>query len=134
MTSPTRIALATLLPTLLLAGCATPVEVGRQHYGDYCASCHGESGQGDGTLAAHWPVPPADLTRLSAENGGVFPATRVMSMIDGYTRQDQHGATMPEFGPLLAGRTVLWAAPDGSRVPIPENLLALAAYLENIQR
>lgn len=124
---------ALLLGAALLSGCASPVSVGRTTYESHCASCHGETGRGDGILAAQLPTRPADLTRLSAGNGGVFPATRVMSMIDGYTRQDQHGATMPEFGPLLAGDTVLWEAPDGTVVPTPEKLLALAAYLQSIQ-
>jgi mono/diheme cytochrome c family protein len=117
-----------------LAACAPEVEVGRRAFAEHCAVCHGAGGTGDGRLATMLKPPPPDLTRLAAENGGVFPLVHVMSVIDGYTRRDQHGGTMPEFGALLGGRIVLVRMPDGTQTPTPEPLAALAAYLEQVQK
>src|SRR6187401_2423532 len=39
----------------------------------YCAPCHGKSGRGDGPAAAALKKAPADLTKISARNGGKFP-------------------------------------------------------------
>src|SRR5690606_12425299 len=65
----------------------TPRQIGTQFgallYQHYCESCHGESGRGDGPEAATLPIPPADLGRLAAENGGRYPADRVAAAIDG---------------------------------------------------
>ncbi len=41
---------------------ATSIVQGAALFPGQCASCHGANGQGNGTLAAHLPVPPADLT------------------------------------------------------------------------
>ncbi|PWE30483.1 cytochrome C [Maritimibacter sp. 55A14] len=108
-------------------------EVGRATYQANCTGCHGAGGQGDGTVAGLVFGGAPDLTRLSARNGGTFPDARVMSVIDGYTRRQQHGGVMPEFGPLLEGRKVLWRAPDGTLTPTPVKLVALAEYLQTIQ-
>ena len=117
---------------LVMAACqnvpTTEVEVARQNYVDYCASCHGVDGRGVATL----DVPPPDLTRLSARNGGTFPLVAVMSQIDGYTRGD---GAMPEFGDyLLDDRTVLVETSPGVQTPTPERLVAMARYLESLQR
>ncbi|MEZ5913869.1 MAG: cytochrome C [Paracoccaceae bacterium] len=125
------VALATIL---VVQGCATPVSRGRGDFADFCAGCHGATGRGDGPAAAGLASTPADLTVLSAANGGVFPRVRVMSVIDGYTRQDQHGSTMPVFGPLLEeGPLVLVETGDGIVTPTPERLVALADYVATLQ-
>jgi len=107
---------------------------GRALYLEHCAACHGPAGRGDGPRAASLPGGAPDLSAIAARAGGSFPEARVMSVIDGYTRRDQHGGQMPEFGALLAGRTILWQPPDGQAVPTPERLVALAEYLASIQR
>ena len=58
---------------------------GSEDFAGYCAACHGMSGKGDGEGATALGRKPADLTQLSAKNGGVFPGTRVMAKIWGYT-------------------------------------------------
>lgn len=73
--------------------------------------------------------PPPDLTRISARNGGAFPRDYVMGAIDGFQRRDHFSGAMPAFGDADLGPLV--AAPDGT--PVPAMLLALAAYLEQIQ-
>lgn len=129
-----RAIMATCAGAVLLAACTTEVETGRASYADLCAGCHGAGGQGDGPLAAGLEDTPADLTRLAAANGGVFPRVAAMSRIDGYARGRPPVGGMPAFGPLLEGRTVLVETGDGILTPTPEPLVALAAYLESIQK
>lgn len=131
----TSISLAALTG-LGIAACqnvpVSEVEVARQNFGDYCAACHGADARGGGPAAAGLNVPPPDLTRLSARNGGEFPLVDVMSQIDGYTRG---AAAMPEFGAyLLEDRTVMVETSPGVQTPTPERLLAMARYLESLQR
>ncbi len=73
-----------------------------------------------------------NLTTLAARNGGVFPATYIMSKIDGFSRDATHGA-MPEFGPLLSGETEIWVDENGVETPTPTALVRLAEYLEGLQ-
>ncbi|MGB8622841.1 MAG: cytochrome c, partial [Paracoccaceae bacterium] len=77
---------------------------------------------------------PADLTRIAARNGGVFPWARVMGHIDGYKRRDRAGEMMPEFGARMQGPTVLFDSGDGIMTPTPKPLVDLARYLESIQQ
>lgn len=119
---------------LALFACTSDVETGRDSYVDLCAGCHGPSGRGDGPSAAGLDVPPADLTRIAARNGGVFPKVEVMAQIDGYAKGEAHYGAMPAFWPLLEGRTVLVQTGEGIVTPTPEPLVELAAYLESIQR
>lgn len=128
--------LACFTACLALSACMPPpVEVGRALYDQACAACHGERGRGDGLLAGDLLTPPPDLTRLSADNGGTFPTGRVLAMIDGYNRRDDPHGQMPEFGALLQEG---WLVPvdigDGRQTPTPERLVALAAYIESLQK
>lgn len=52
-------------------------------YKAYCASCHGEDAKGNGPMAAWLKIPPSDLTRISARNGGTFPLERIDRIISG---------------------------------------------------
>jgi len=112
-----------------------PPTVGRVLYEDFCATCHGASGKGDGTLAGDWSQPPADLTRIAERNGGTFPLAKVMSTIDGYSRRKMHGSTMPEMGQVFQDAPmVLVDTGDGIETPVPKPLMDLADYLRSIQQ
>jgi hypothetical protein len=75
-----------LLILPLLAAC-TPQEepTGAEDFAAFCSGCHGATGVGDGPMASGLEARPADLTGLSARNGGEFPKLRVMAKIWGYT-------------------------------------------------
>jgi len=122
---------------LALAACTpeAPVSMGKSDYDRFCVACHGADGTGDGPAAEALGVAPADLTTLSARNGGAFPLVEVMSHIDGYTRRVENGdLVMPEFGPALQeGRLVMVETGPGVTTPTPERLYALARYLETLQ-
>ncbi len=122
---------------VLIGACATvempePVE-GQIIYDQNCAICHGNDGRGDGLIAGNMDPAPPDLTRITFRERDVFPRTRVLSVIDGYTRQGPQ-ADMPEFGLLLQGDTVPVVLEDGTLSPVPRPLAALLTYLESIQR
>lgn len=98
-----------------------------------CAACHGEGALGDGPASSTLNTPPPDLTTLQQENDGVFPRDYVMGVIDGYDRRNHPTAAMPEFGEGNLGPVIL-VEEDGVATPTPAHLLALAAYIESIQR
>ena len=84
-------------------------------------------------MASMLTVRPADLTRLSSGNGGVFPIDRVVRRIDGTTEVMAHGGPMPIFGLLLQGPSEAILAPDGSEIVAPEAIVQIAAWLETVQ-
>jgi mono/diheme cytochrome c family protein len=94
-------------------------------YKAYCAACHGPEAKGNGPVASTLKVPPADLTRISARNGGTFPLMRIERIISGEEERRGHGA-MPAWGPVFSevGRDQ-----DLGRVRIDN----LARYLKDIQ-
>lgn len=119
------------------AGGAAPDMVGgagdgARLYRQHCRVCHGKSGTGDGRLGGDLPVRPADLTTLTARNGGVFPAMRVMEVIHGYPGKFHRG-TMPEFERIMSGPVREWRAPDGTWIMTPKGLLDIVTYVESLQ-
>ena len=66
-----------------LAFAQAKVDVGKQEYDWHCASCHGESGTGNGELKRWLTRAPSDLTTIAKRNGGAFPNQLVWEMIDG---------------------------------------------------
>ena len=124
-----------MLGVLALAGCVTedgPPD-GAALFAQNCAGCHGADARGGGPLAAGLPVAPPDLTLIAQRNGGTFPRNQVMSVIDGLDRGAHFSDAMPEFGAGDLGPLVM-TDEDGNPVPVPADLLALADYLESIQR
>lgn len=71
---------------------------GGRTYRVFCAGCHGAGAQGDGPMAELLKVPPPDLTRIRARNGGAFSAERVAETIDGRSVVRAHGGQMPIWG------------------------------------
>ena len=121
----------------LIAAC-TPDEMpgpadGRALFMENCALCHGADARGDGPMARAMAKAPPDLTLIALRNGGEFPAVRVLSTIDGYTKSSMDGPNMPEFGSLLEGELVPLDTGDGVLTPTPRKLVALLEYVESIQ-
>ena len=120
---------------LALAACVEKEKVptGAEDFATFCSACHGLSGKGDGDMAAELDRKPADLTRISARNGGVFPGTKVMAKIWGYTGGRNGETPMPQFGPLLQGELVPYDGGDGIQTPTPVRLVQIAEYLKALQ-
>lgn len=77
---------------------------GRDLFEFYCAACHGRNGKGQGPVAPALRVPPPDLTRIAARNGGVFPKARVEALLTGdQNMPPAHGSSeMPVWGPIFS--------------------------------
>lgn len=81
----------------------TPI-TGDAMFKQYCVSCHGATGKGDGPYASNLTKPPADLTKISARNGGTFPEVKIRRYIEGADEIAAHGSRdMPLWGDLFRG-------------------------------
>jgi len=80
---------------LATPGIAQDATQGQGVYLQYCATCHAVDATGNGPMAPALVVQPPDLTTLAAQNGGVFPTTRVVWRIDGRDPLVAHGSPMP---------------------------------------
>jgi mono/diheme cytochrome c family protein len=97
-------------------------------YRVFCASCHGESGKGDGPVAGTLRRPPADLTTIGARAGGLFPRTQVIATIDGRKPVPGHGSSeMPVWGDALR------ATQGNDEAIIHRRIEALVMHLQAIQ-
>lgn len=114
---------------------AAQVDIGRDLFVANCAACHGVTATGDGPAASGIEGGVPDLTMIAQRNDGVFPLVDTMSFIDGYTRGSSYSPAMPKFSEtLFASPMVLYDTGDGIPTPTPSALVALAEYLQSIQR
>jgi mono/diheme cytochrome c family protein len=68
-------------------------------YRIYCRNCHGDKGKSRGPMSKLLSVRPANLTILSRQNDGSFPADEVREAIDGREEVRSHGMReMPVWG------------------------------------
>jgi len=103
------------------------LEQGAEDFRVYCASCHGSDARGGGPVAPFLVRKPADLTTLSARNGGVFPTDGVYWVIDGRGDVAAHGPReMPVWGLQFGG-------PEASEAMTRERILAIIEYLKSLQ-
>ena len=101
---------------------------GKLMYGNYCASCHGVTGRGNGAKAAALKTPPADLTVLSKNHGGKFPAAHIATVLQFGVEFPSHGTVeMPVWGPVLGKMDQ--ANPQDRQLRISN----LTQYLETMQ-
>lgn len=78
---------------------ADDATTGGTMYRLYCASCHGESGAGDGPVASSLVGGAPDLRVMERNNGGVFPEAVLRTVIDGRRTLRAHGSyAMPVWG------------------------------------
>ena len=106
----------------------TSAASGKEMFVAYCASCHGTDAKGNGPAAAALNSKPADLTALAKNNGGKFPADRVMSILRGEATVTAHGnRDMPVWGP------VFWKMSQGHPAELQQRVTNLTHYLESLQ-
>jgi mono/diheme cytochrome c family protein len=102
---------------------------GKTNFVNYCAPCHGVDGKGNGPVAAALKQQPVDLTVLSKNNGGKFPALHVESVLQGGSTIPSHGTReMPVWGPVFA------TMDQGSTQEKTIRINNLLAFLRTIQR
>src|SRR3970282_2615484 len=80
--------LACLLTLLLLWFFSTlawgaEVDQGQKLYLQYCSSCHGIDGRGNGTVTPYLKLKVPDLSLLKKNHKGIYPFNDVMTAIDG---------------------------------------------------
>ena len=115
---------------LVGGGLATADEVtqGKTLFMQYCASCHGPSGAGDGPLAPSLSTPPANLRLLSLHFGNPLPQEVIARFIDGRTDVKAHGPRdMPVWGAKF------YAESNGEEPKVKERIAKLVAFLQSIQ-
>ena len=126
------------------AGDDPAIAQGKQLYGEYCASCHGPGGKGDGPDAAKLDKKLNDLTQLAKQNGGKFPFYEVMLTISNRppTGQNQDaslpgsmtshaGSNMPSWGKLFAQQE--GSTPLDLQLQTTGKIMLITEYLQSIQ-
>jgi mono/diheme cytochrome c family protein len=121
-------------PLVLIAICSAgeaPTLSGAELYREFCASCHGVKGHGDGPVAPSLRQPVPDLTLLANRRGGAFPAEEIHRIIDGRSMPRAHGsAEMPIWGWEFYG----YEGEDATRRRRVAGLIdQLVEYLHSIQ-
>jgi len=113
------------------------VERGRRNFRVFCSSCHGLEGTGDGPIAEHLKVPPADVTQIARRFDGVFPEAWVHEVIDGRARVRGHGTEeMPVWGDVFqspmveVGGRPITQGPNSARQKIQDLVLFLSRIQE----
>lgn len=114
--------LAVLFPahpaSLQATGQKEQLAQGRKLFMQYCASCHGTDGRGNGPVSLSLRATPTDLTKLTLSNGE-FPAERLQAVIAGTDALTSHGTReMPVWGGTLR----------------KTEIASLVKYLASIQR
>lgn len=126
---------ATSLNTMAFAQTAK-VDLGKREYDLQCSICHGADAKGNGFLGASLKVVPPDLTVLAKNNGGVFPADHLMSVIDGRVEIASHGPRdMPVWGTRYAVNAAehFFDAPYDQEAYVRAHVLLIVDYLNRVQ-
>jgi mono/diheme cytochrome c family protein len=119
---------------------------GKVLYGEYCASCHGAGGTGDGADGATLTPKPTDLTQIAKRNGGKFPFYEVMLQISGRTPTDQDqdaslpgsvsahaGMKMPSWGRIFAQQELSEGTSLDLQLQTTGKIMLITEYLQSIQ-
>ena len=103
-----------------------PANDGAAMFTSYCAACHGATGVGNGPAASALTKAPADLTKITARNGGTFPAIKIKRYIEGADEIAAHGSRdMPVWSTLFRSMQ-----PD----TVPLRIQALSDFIASIQQ
>jgi mono/diheme cytochrome c family protein len=108
------------------AKAVSPVS-GKEMYAAYCAVCHGKDGKGGGPAASALKTPPSDLTVLSKNNGGKYPALKVSGSIREPDRPSHGTKEMPVWG------TLFWNMSGGHEGEVQQRTANLTSYIESLQ-
>ena len=101
---------------------------GSEMYKTYCAVCHGVDGKGKGPAAEALKVPPTDLTKMAAQNGGKYPALKVGAILRGENVLAAHGTKeMPIWGNLFHTLS------GGNDAEVQQRISNLDKYVESLQ-
>lgn len=106
------------------------VEDGHRTYLNLCASCHGNTGKGDGPMVPELVTKPVDLTQIARKNDGKFPFWQVYQTVNGRRMPRAHGQPeMPVWG-MRPEAFYGGFVPGGTT---SEWMLAVTYYVQSIQ-
>jgi len=109
---------------------STAPDTGKEMYAEYCASCHGKLGKGDGPAASTFKTPPTDLTMLAKNNSGKYPSDHVAAILRFGTATPAHGSSeMPVWGRVL-GTSPIHGTDDAK---VQQRIVGLNEFLETLQ-
>lgn len=74
---------------------------GKEMYIKYCGACHGAQGAGDGPAARAMKMPPTNLTLLTKNNKGTFPAAHFREVVMNGKTEAHGSADMPVWGEVF---------------------------------
>ena len=98
-------------------------------YRAFCATCHGETGKGDGPVAELADRRPSDLTVLARHQGGTYPRERVIRILENAEPLPGHEPpAMPNW------RNVLRKTEGDNERVIRQRLEALVDHVATLQQ
>jgi mono/diheme cytochrome c family protein len=125
------------------------VALGQKLYTQYCASCHGPDGKGNGPAGAKLDPKPSDLTQIAKKNGGKFPFYETMLLISGRDPQGQNQDTdlpglagvpkahgdpkMPVWGEVFSREELSKGTSLDLQMATTGKIMLITEYLQSIQ-
>lgn len=100
---------------------------GSHLYREFCASCHGAGGKGDGPAAPTLTRRATDLTQLSRRNAGTFPREMVRAVLEATEPSAGHAEAMPNW------RRMFERLERGNERAVRARVEALVTHLESLQ-
>lgn len=105
-----------------------PPDSGKEMYTAYCAPCHGVNAKGSGMAASALQTSVPDLTQLSVQNQGRYPAHHVVIALSQFNGSHAVGTSeMPDW--YKAFRSIDRSCPYQTHL----RALSIARYLETLQ-
>jgi mono/diheme cytochrome c family protein len=102
---------------------------GKAMFTQYCASCHGLEGTGDGPAAFTLKRPPSDLSKLTATHMGEFPRQYVMNILRFGPGLSAHGSSdMPTWG------SIFQVIEKNNETAVQQRISKLTAYIASLQK
>lgn len=109
-------------------------DAGEADYTEFCATCHGAAGMGQGPMAEVMSVDVPDLTTIAQRNDNAFPTLKIMHIVDGRTGLRGHGSSMPVWGTQFASGGSGMKGDYGPVYRSRGRVLSIVYYLESIQK
>lgn len=114
------------------------VDIGKVEYLNSCAGCHGLDGKGNELMAGQLSKSIPDLTAVQKNNTGIFPLSKLYSVIDGREAVALHGPReMPvwgnAFGMRFAQSAGSAASAKGRESYTWHQILALIGHISTLQ-
>ena len=114
--------------TVPRAAAAAAIERGRVSYGQYCASCHGLNGKGEGPAVAATSRNAPDLTVME-KRFGIFLGAQLESAIRGTDPIVAHGSPGMMLWAAILRRDAAKGRADGDT-----RIADLIAFIESMQQ